>query len=108
MFIIEGMGFGRGQGALDLSKDRIEKFMHMLDPKQLGASEINRIKEAFAPMMQRDLLQTADELEQADRHGFDETVIKAFKLNVERTTIYGSLEKLVEIRRTATQNFGLK
>jgi hypothetical protein len=32
LFMIEGIGFGRGQGALDLNKDRMEKCMPMLDP----------------------------------------------------------------------------
>ena len=103
MFIIEGMGFGRGLGALDLNKDRIEEFMHMLDASQLDDIGINNIKAAFIPLTQRDILSVADELEQSDRIAFDDAVINAFGLNISRIELYDSLLSLVEIRRTATE-----
>ncbi len=102
MFIIEGMGFGRGLGALDLNKDRIEEYMHMLDASRLDANGIEQIKTAFSPLLQRDILPVADELEQADRIAFDDTVIKAFALSISRDDIYNSILTLVEIRQTAT------
>lgn len=102
MFIIEGMGFGRGLGALDLNKDRIEDFLHMLDPSQINQVGLARIKTAFAPLLARDVMNIADELEQADRQAFDDTVIAVFELNIERELIYESLLSLVEIRLTAT------
>lgn len=101
LFMIEGMGFGRGQGALDLSKDRIEKFMHLLDPSKLNTEQANQIKTAFVPLMQRDVLQVADELEKDDRQHFDKTVIEAFGLTVTRDQVYNNLLRLVEIRQTA-------
>lgn len=103
MFIIEGLGFGRGEGALDLNKDRIEDYMHMLDASQLDEEGIEAIKQAFIPLTQRDILTVADELEQADRIAFDDAVIEAFSLNVTRDQIYSALLSLVEIRRTATE-----
>lgn len=105
LFMIEGMGFGRGQGALDLSKDRVEEFMHMLDPGLLTAEQAARIKDAFVPMMQRDILDLADELEERDRQHFDQTVIEVFGLNVTRDQVNKSLVGLVEIRQTATEIF---
>lgn len=105
LFMIEGMGFGRGQGALDLSKDRIEGFMHMLDPGRLDAQQANRIKTAFVPLMNRDLMEIADELEEQDRQNFDETIIEVFGLNISRDQVYESLVRLVEIRQTATETF---
>ncbi|MFP5339512.1 MAG: N-6 DNA methylase [Gammaproteobacteria bacterium] len=101
MFIIEGMGFGRGLGALDLNKDRIEDFMHVLDPSRLDQAGIGSIKTAFAPLLQRDILNVADELEQADRQAFDDAVIAAFGLIVSRQRVYDALLSLVEIRQTA-------
>lgn len=103
MFIIEGMGFGRGLGALDLNKDRIEEYMHMLDASQLDEESVVKIKTAFLPLTQRDILPIADELEMADRIAFDNIVIGAFELNVSRADIYDSILSLVEIRRTATE-----
>ena len=101
MFIIEGMGFGRGLGALDLNKDRIESFMHVLDPSKLTQSGINSIKLSFAPLLERNILNVADELEQADRQAFDDAVILAFGLDVSRQRIYNGLLSLVSIRQAA-------
>ena len=101
MFIIEGMGFGRGLGALDLNKDRIEAYMHVLDSSQLDQNGIDTIKAAFAPMLARDVLNVADELEQADRQAFDDAVIAAFGLGINRQRVYDALLSLIEIRQTA-------
>ncbi len=103
MFIIEGMGFGRGLGALDLNKDRIEDYMQMLDVSKLDEEGIASIKAAFIPVMQRDILSVADELEQVDRIAFDDAIITSFRLDVSRADIYDSLLSLVEIRRTVTE-----
>lgn len=103
MFIIEGMGFGRGLGALDLNKDRIEDYMQLLDPGQLDQAGIDAIKAAFAPLLVRDVLNVADELEQADRQAFDDAIIAAFGLGIDRQRIYDALLSLVEIRRTALE-----
>ena len=102
MFIIEGMGFGRGQGVLDLNKDRMGKFMHMLDPAALNETQIQSIKDAFSPLLEREILDVADELEEEDRQSFDDAVLQAFGLNVARETIYDSLLALLAIRQTAT------
>lgn len=101
MFIIEGLGFGRGLGALDLNKDRIEDYMHILDPSKLNQEGIENIKAKFAPLLTREILNIADELEQTDRQEFDDAVIEAFNLNITREYIYNSLLSLVEIRLTA-------
>lgn len=104
MFIIEGMGFGRGLGALDLSSDRIKQYMHILDISVLNEEGIRAIKDAFMPLINRPIMSSiADELEQPDRIAFDETVLSAFNLNVNRQTIYDSILALVEIRLTATR-----
>lgn len=102
MFIIEGMGFGRGLGALDLNSDRIKDYMHLLDPRRLDPTAVDNIKTAFAPLLQRDVLAVADELEQADRQAFDEAVLAAFGLQLDKQRVYNALLALVEIRATAT------
>jgi hypothetical protein len=103
MFVIEGMGFGRGLGALDLSKDRIEDFMHMLDPSELDDEARQAIKDAFKPLLEREILAVADELEQRDRQHFDDIVLEAYGLEVDRDHIYEALLGLVGIRQAATQ-----
>ena len=101
MFILEGLGFGRGLGALDLNKDRIEHYMHMLDPNKLSQEKICHIKEKFSPLLDRDILGVADELERKDRRVFDNAIIEAFELSVSLNDIYKSLLELVGIRLTA-------
>lgn len=105
MFIIEGMGFGRGLGALDLSKDRIKDFMHVLNPKKLDHAGITSIKEAFAPLLKRKIFDVADELKQSDRQAFDDAVLSAFGINIDRQRIYNALLSLVAIRQTALEKF---
>lgn len=102
MFIIEGIGFGRGLNVLDLNKDRIEDYMHVLDPDQLSEEGIQSIKSAFLPLMQRDVMEVADELEQDDRKAFDEAVLAAYGLDIDILQVYDSLLSLVEIRMAAT------
>lgn len=103
MFLIEGMGFGRGLGALDLNKDRIEDYMHILGQEQLDQNGIEVIKGAFAPLLTRDICEVADEIEHVDRQAFDDAVIAAFNLDVDRQRIYDALLSLVEIRHTAIE-----
>lgn len=100
MFIIEGLGFGRGLGALDLNKDRIEDYMQILEPARLSPEAAGNIKDKFAPLLERDIMGVADELDQDDRQALDEAIIEAFGLNVSRDHIYESLKALIEIRRT--------
>ena len=101
MFMIEGLGFGRGLGALDLNKDRIEKSMQILDPRQLSKKQADRIKMRFLPLLEREIVNVFDELEQDDRKQLDDTIIEAFDINIDRQSIYESLRTLVGTRVTA-------
>lgn len=101
LFMIEGMGFGRGQGALDLNKDRIEDFLHLLDPNKLDDQSSARIKSAYVPLRNRDVMIVADELEQSDRQAFDLRILEEFKVDVPLEEIYDSLRGLVSIRNAA-------
>jgi hypothetical protein len=101
LYIIEGMGFGRGMGALDLNKDRIEEFMHILNPAKLTTADVEDIKAAFLPLQGREILEVADELDQEDRQNFDEVVIRSFGLKLTRMQLYDCLQALVSIRLAA-------
>nr|WP_315418016.1 N-6 DNA methylase [uncultured Pedobacter sp.] len=104
MFIIEGMGFGRGLGALDLSSDRIKQYMHVLDVNALSPESIQDIKDAFHPITTRTIMPSiADELEQHDRINFDNVLLSAFNIEVRRQTIYDCILTLVGMRLTALQ-----
>ena len=105
MFLIEGMGFGRGEGVLDMNPSQIKKFMHILDPAKLSPQGVEAIKKAFKPLLQRNVLQVADELEQDDRRNFDAVVLTAFHLTVPQSRIYENLLSLVSIRQSARVRF---
>ncbi len=98
LLMIEGIGFGRGLGALDLNKDRIEAKLHMLAPNALEDTQRNEIVSAFNDMKGRKVLEVSDELEQADRRILDNLIIKHFGLAVSREHIYDTLRVLVEVR----------
>lgn len=103
LFMIEGLGFGRGLGALDLNKTRIERRLHMLDPRALGDEERRNIMQSFEPLVNREVLSLPDELEQEDRRRFDDAVMDAFGLGVARNTVYDTLLELFGIRLCARQ-----
>lgn len=96
--MIEGIGFGRGLGALDLNKDRIEANLHILDPDELNKNQRNEIISAFKAMKKRKVLEVSDELEQADRQNLDDLIIEYFALPANREQIYDALRALVEVR----------
>jgi len=98
LLMIEGIGFGRGLGALDLNKDRIEANLHMLDPDELNKNQRNEIISAFKAMKKRKVLEVSDELEQADRQNLDDLIIEYFSLPANREQIYDALRALVEVR----------
>ena len=99
LLMIEAIGFGRGLGVLDLNKDRIEKSLHLLDPSAINDKARDGIVTAFQPLIGRDILEVADELEQDDRIAFDDLVLDAFGIAISRETIYDSLRMLTEIRQ---------
>lgn len=99
LLMIEAIGFGRGLGVLDLNKDRIEQYLHMLDPNLISEGSRNRIVSSFRPLTIRNILEIADELEQDDRIEFDNVVIEEFGIGVPREIIYDSLRALTEIRQ---------
>jgi len=99
LLMIEAIGFGRGLGVLDLNKDRIEKCLHILNPDILSRQSRDNIVFAFQPLINRELLEVADELDQDDRIAFDDVILDAFGILIPREAIYDSLRALTEIRQ---------
>ncbi len=77
MYLIEALGFGRGQGALDINSTNFKK-VKMLDPKLVSGEDRKAILEAFKPIIDREILQTSKELQMEDRENFDKKVLKAY------------------------------
>ena len=47
MFLLEAIGFGRGEGVLDLNTTKIQKTMHMLDINFLDKADKDEIIRSF-------------------------------------------------------------
>ncbi len=103
LFYIEGIGFGRGEGALDLTSRRIKTAMQILDPSYLNHDQALAIKRAFKPLLTRKITPIMTECSLQDRQYFDDKVIEAFGLSVRRNHIYERLLRLNAIRLAATE-----
>ena len=91
LFFIEALGFGRGQGALDLSTARIQKGLKILNPERLSIAQKTQIKTAFHPVASREVMPLLDELEQEDRTNFDQIVLRCFGIQQHYKNIEHSL-----------------
>lgn len=97
MFYIEATGFGRGAGALDLSKDKFAD-SYMLNPKLLSSSQKEEILKAFEPLLKRKILPVEQELKQEDRKKFDSIVLKAYGIDGIYNEIKESLLSMMNVR----------
>lgn len=80
LFYLEALGFGRGEGVLDLNATKLKESLRVLNPTLLSPSACERIKEAFAPLLQRAPLPMEEELEAEDRLFFEQELFKEFQL----------------------------
>lgn len=98
LFYIESLGFGRGQGALDLNATNVKNKLFMLDPSILSKEESEKIIGKFQKLEKREVLNLCDELKQDDRKDFDMTVLSAYKIEHLYDKIYNSLINLYSRR----------
>jgi hypothetical protein len=98
LFYLEGIGFGRGLGALDLNSTKIRKNLHVLDPDLLDEENTSSIIDSFQPLLNRDVLPIREELEMQDRVNFDQTVLEAYDISDLYNSVRKSLLELFAIR----------
>ncbi len=98
LFYIEALGTGRGQGALDISKDKLEKDLLMFNPSLFNQSQKESILRKFEVIKKRSILNIEEELEQEDRKALDEEILGVFGLLNVRESIKKSLLELYKIR----------
>ena len=103
MFYIEATGFGRGAGALDLSKDKFADSF-MLNPSLLSEQQKQEILKAFIPLLKRKILPVEQELEQKDRKEFDTAVLRAYGMESVYNEIKESLLSMMKVRLGARIN----
>lgn len=76
MFAIEAIGFGRGLGVLDASSTKLRN-MYMINPQIISDTDALEIVELFDKIKNRNVMDTEDELKNADREIFDHKILKA-------------------------------
>ncbi len=97
IFFIEASGFGRGLGALDLSKDNVKNIM-MLNPDLLNNEQSELIKVKFKKLFDKDIENLLDSLSNPERDEFDFEVLKAFGIEDRHTVIKKTLKNMISAR----------
>ncbi|MBU3197199.1 N-6 DNA methylase [Clostridium algidicarnis] len=100
IFYIEGIGFGRGLGVLDLNKDKVEERFRILNPQLISEADKTQIIDLYKKLESRNVKPLKEELKQADRVNFDKAVLKAFGLEGYYDKIKISLMQLFNIRKS--------
>lgn len=103
IFYIEAVGFGRGLGALDISKESISK-CYMLNPALLNQEQKTDIIEKFEVLMSRGIVDINQDLEDPVRHEFDMAVMDAFGIGGYLDKIVSSLKAMRKVRKAVKHN----
>jgi hypothetical protein len=98
LFYIEAMGTGRGGGVLDLSKDKIEDDLMIINPQLITNENRAKILTLFEKLEKRQVLSIKEELEQEDRMAFDKVVLDAIGCLAYMEQIKNALLNLYELR----------
>ncbi|MBL7215959.1 MAG: hypothetical protein ISS71_09805 [Phycisphaerae bacterium] len=101
MFLIEAIGFGRGLGVLDTNKNKIDAGFRIPTLELISEADAERIKEAFAPLLRRQISPVEQELLQADRRELDKATLRAIEIpeNV-LDEIHSGLLTMYKIRKS--------
>ncbi len=98
LFYIEALGTGRGEGALDLSKDKLEKDLFILNPSLYSEDQKKDILDKFNAIKRRGIFNLEDELTKTDRDALDVAVLTPINLLNLKESIKKSLLDLYRIR----------
>lgn len=99
MFVIEAIGFGRGLGVLDASSTKL-KSIYMINPKIISDADALEIVELFGKIKNRNVMDTEEELEDADREIFDRKILNAIGYEELYDAIKESLLSMQHTRHT--------
>lgn len=96
MFAIEAIGFGRGLGVLDASSTKL-KNMYMINPRIISDTDALEIVELFGKIKNRNVMDTEEELKDADREIFERKVLKT----IGHEELYGVIkDSLLSMQKT--------
>jgi type I restriction-modification system DNA methylase subunit len=99
--LIEAIGFGRGQGVLDINPTNIKKGLHVPQIELISDKDLLMILNAFKKLKQRKVKPILDELKDPARVEFDKIVSRAVGLSeTDRLAAYEALKTLYNIRKS--------
>lgn len=98
MFFIEALGTGRGEGVLDLTKDKIEDDLLIINPSLFNNSTKIKILDKFKKLKQRGIYNVETELAQQDRDELDTVILEALGVLELKKHIKSALLDLYSIR----------
>ena len=107
LFYIEALGTGRGQGVLDMSKDKLENDLEMLNPELFNETQKTDNLAKFEIIKRRDILDIEKELEEEDRNAFDNAILDAIGLLDKKEKIKKALLELYKIRSSVKKTFNV-
>ncbi|WP_294157730.1 N-6 DNA methylase [uncultured Selenomonas sp.] len=96
-FFLEAIGFGRGQGVLDINKKKVAS-CPMLNPALLTHEQRDAIVRAFQPLLQREIWTTKAELQSKDRLQFEHTLFSAYGVEELFAPMVQSLVQMQAVR----------
>lgn len=99
MFAIEAVGFGRGLGVLDASSTKL-KNIYMINPRIISDTDAVEIVGLFDKIKRRNVMDTEDELKDADRERLDRKILKAIGHEELYDAIKDSLLSMQNTRHT--------
>ncbi len=101
-YFLEGMGFGRGLGVLDLNATKVVNGLRIFDPSKIDDAARTRILDSFAPLLERDIEgELAAELAMGDRREFDLAVMGVFGVADALDAIHLAILEMHEVRKAA-------
>lgn len=77
LFLLEANGFGRGLGALDISKTSVSQ-MYMLNSRKLTDQDKKNITESFRKISNNLIVDLVSSLDDPDRVMFDKQILQSF------------------------------
>lgn len=103
MFFIEGAGFGRGLGVLDINKESISK-IHILNPFLISEEKMKSIISLFKKLRSREIKPVLDEINCSDRIEFEKALFGAFGISNFLENVMASLKSMVIARESAKKD----
>ena len=100
IFFLEGQGFGRGMGVLDLNSTKLGNNLSMLNPDLLKEQDKKNIKNLFKPILAREIYPLPKELIMEDRIIFEEAILNSYSIIGIKEDIKNALLKMYQIRKS--------